>query len=84
MIIETLRSLPALAHLSIADQRAAYDTLASQLQLAEDVRCDPVDAAGVPAEWITTPPAVNERSIYYLHGGGYVIGSINTHRLFGT
>jgi monoterpene epsilon-lactone hydrolase len=52
----------------------------SQFQLPTDVRCDPVDAGGVPAEWITTPGVVPERVIYYLHGGGYVIGSINTHR----
>jgi acetyl esterase/lipase len=39
-----------------------------------------VDAGGVPAEWITTPEAVDERVIYYLHGGGYIMGSINTHR----
>jgi monoterpene epsilon-lactone hydrolase len=80
MIIETLRSRPAMAALSIEDQRAAFDALASQFPLAEDVRRDPVDAAGVPAEWITTPEALHERGIYYLHGGGYTLGSINTHR----
>jgi monoterpene epsilon-lactone hydrolase len=80
MIIETLRSRPAMADLSIEDQRAAFDALASQFPLAEDVRRDPVDAAGVPAEWITTPEALHERGIYYLHGGGYTLGSINTHR----
>jgi monoterpene epsilon-lactone hydrolase len=80
MIIETLRSRPAMADLSIEDQRAAFDALASQFPLAEDVRRDPVDAAGVPAEWITTPEALHEWGIYYLHGGGYTLGSINTHR----
>jgi monoterpene epsilon-lactone hydrolase len=80
MIIETLRSRPAMAGFSIEDQRAAFDALASQFPLAEDVRRDPVDAAGVPAEWITTPEALHERGIYYLHGGGYTLGSINTHR----
>jgi len=80
MIIGTLRSRPAMADLSIEDQRAAFDALASRFPLAEDVRRDPVDAAGVPAEWITTPEALHERGIYYLHGGGYTLGSINTHR----
>ena len=41
---------------------------------------EPVDAAGVPAEWITGPGASRDRAILYLHGGGYVIGSIATHR----
>jgi monoterpene epsilon-lactone hydrolase len=83
MIVEVLRSRPDQAGLSIEEQRAAFDELASQFTLAEDVRYEPADAAdaaGVPAEWITTPEAVHERVIYYLHGGGYSIGSISTHR----
>jgi monoterpene epsilon-lactone hydrolase len=80
MIVDVLRSRPAPTELSIEEQRAAFDRLTSQFPLAQDVRCEPVDAAGVPAEWISTPEAVDERVIYYLHGGGYVVGSINTHR----
>ena len=80
MIVQMLRSSPDLAGLSVEEKRAAYDALASPFQLAEDVRHRPVDAGGVPAEWITTPEAVDERVIYYLHGGGYIMGSINTHR----
>jgi len=79
-IVEVLRSRPSLAELSIEEQRVTFDTLTSQFQPAEDVRCERVDAGGVSAEWITTPEAADERIIYYLHGGGYVIGSINTHR----
>jgi acetyl esterase/lipase len=52
----------------------------TQFPLAEDVRCEPVDAGGVPAEWIITPQSVQERVICYLHGGGYMMGSIKTHR----
>jgi acetyl esterase/lipase len=79
-IVEVLRSGPALAELSVEEKRAAMDAFTSQFQLAEDVRCQPVDAGGVPGEWITAPEAVEERVIYYLHGGGYMMGSINTHR----
>ncbi len=79
-IVRVLRSGLPLAELSIEEQRAAFDMLTSQFQPAEDVRCEPVDAGGVPGEWITTPEAAHERAIYYLHGGGYTLGSINTHR----
>jgi monoterpene epsilon-lactone hydrolase len=79
-IVGLLRSGPPLAELSIEEQRAAFDMLTSQFQPAEDVRCEPVDVGGVPGEWITTLEAAHERVVYYLHGGGYVIGSINTHR----
>ena len=80
MIIDTLRSTPKMPDLSIEEQRAQMEVGLTQFQLPTDVRCDPVDAGGVPAEWITTPGVVAERVIYYLHGGGYVLGSINTHR----
>jgi monoterpene epsilon-lactone hydrolase len=45
-----------------------------------DVQCTPVHAGGVPAEWIAAPGAADDRVLLYLHGGGYVMGSIHTHR----
>jgi monoterpene epsilon-lactone hydrolase len=80
MIIDTFRSTPKLAGLSIEEQRAQMEVSFTQFQLPADVRCEPVNAGGVPAEWVTTPGVVAERVICYIHGGGYVIGSINTHR----
>ena len=49
-------------------------------RVAPDIKCDPVDAGGVPGEWIVAPNAAPDRAILYLHGGGYVMGSVNTHR----
>jgi acetyl esterase/lipase len=80
MIIDAMRSGPKWADLSIEEQRAQMEADLAQFKVPSDVRCDPVDTGGVPAEWITTPGAVAERVICYLHGGGYVMGSINTHR----
>ena len=43
-----------------------------------------IEAGGVPAMWITPKGAVQDRVILALHGGGFVTGSIYTHRkLFG-
>jgi acetyl esterase/lipase len=39
-----------------------------------------VEAGGVSAEWITAPNARAERTILYLHGGGFRMGSIDSHR----
>ena len=39
-----------------------------------------VDADGVPAEWFSTRASDPERVFLYLHGGGYAIGCINSHR----
>ena len=40
----------------------------------------PVVAGGVPAEWIDPAGGVTDRVMLYLHGGGYVAGSIDSHR----
>lgn len=79
-IIDAFRSQPALGELTIEEMRAQMEADFTQLPLAPHVRCQPVDAGGVPAEWVTTPESVEERVIYYLHGGAYVGGSITTHR----
>jgi len=49
-------------------------------RVAPDVKCEPLNAGGLSAEWIAGPGAQSDRVILYLHGGGYVTGSIKTHR----
>ena len=65
---------------TVADRRQGFDMLAAKLPTAPDITCEKVDAAGVPAEWVVAPGADASRVLLYLHGGGYVIGSIDTHR----
>jgi epsilon-lactone hydrolase len=48
--------------------------------LAADVRVEKVSAGGVPAEWTSTPGAVRDAAILYVHGGGYLLGSLDSHR----
>lgn len=74
-----LRAQPAF--LSIEQGRAAYDARGDIFPLAADVGVEPVSAHGVPAEWTYTPPAgTGGEVILYLHGGGYVWGSLKSHR----
>ena len=77
-VIERIKSQPQNPSASVEKRRAAMERIRERV--ATDVTCEPVDAGGVPAEWIAVPGAVKDRVILYLHGGGYVIGSINTHR----
>jgi len=44
--------------------------------LQPDVKVEPVAANGVRAEWSSTPGATDDAALLYLHGGGYVIGSL--------
>jgi monoterpene epsilon-lactone hydrolase len=64
----------------IAQMRIDADTRAKAFVLPADVTVQPVDANGVKAEWTTTPDADPSSAILYLHGGGYVICSLESHR----
>jgi monoterpene epsilon-lactone hydrolase len=77
-VIERIKSQPQNPNASIEKRRAGMERISEHV--AADVTCEPVNAGGVAAEWITAPDAESDRVILYLHGGGYVIGSINTHR----
>src|SRR5690349_14566467 len=60
--------------------RATMASAFSAFPSAGEVTCQPVSAGGVKAEWIVAKNAAPDRVIMYLHGGGYVMGSIATHR----
>ena len=79
-IVSLLRSRPGPETPDIGYSRAAYEKLAVLLGGAPDAKCEKVDADGVPAEWVAAPGIDSQRAVLYLHGGGYAIGSINTHR----
>lgn len=79
-LLDLLRSRPSPANLTMAERRARYEKLADWLGGAPDARCEPVDAGGVPAEWVAAPGVDPARAALLLHGGGYAIGSIATHR----
>jgi len=40
----------------------------------------PVDAGGVPAEWVLAPGVDDSRRVLYIHGGAFIAGSPNSHR----
>ncbi len=44
------------------------------------VRSKPENVSGIPAEWLIPENAAKDQALLYLHGGGYVIGSIASHR----
>lgn len=50
------------------------------LEFPSDVKQESVLAAGVPGYWFTPPSPRPRTAILYLHGGGYVMGSVATHR----
>lgn len=64
----------------LAERRKRLDALGGSYPLPGDVRVEPTSADGVPAEWTEAPGADPSRVLLYLHGGGYVSGSLTSHR----
>jgi acetyl esterase/lipase len=64
----------------IVQRRRDIDARGLQNKLPADVKVEPVIAGGVKAEWSSTPDADASKAVLYLHGGGYVIGSLDSHR----
>ena len=68
----------------LSERRKRLDDLGTQYKIASDVRIEHVDANGVSAEWSVTPHADPACVILFLHGGGYVSGSLASHRPLAT
>ena len=77
-VLEIVRAQPMNPNATPAQRRAGMEKISEHV--ARDVICTPVDVAGIRAEWVEAPDAAADRVILYLHGGGYVMGSIGTHR----
>jgi epsilon-lactone hydrolase len=50
--------------------------------IAANARLKLVDANGASAEWQVVPGAAQDKVLLYLHGGGYITGSIRSSRSF--
>ena len=78
-IIEMIKAQPLREGVPIEETRATFEALATVFPIADDVKREKADANGVPGEWLTPPGVSGDITVYYLHGGGYSIGSVNTH-----
>ena len=80
-VIEMMRARPPIpGGTAVEEMRAGMEEMTKNSPIPEGTRCEPVSADGVACEWIAAPNSHDDRTLLYLHGGGYVIGSISTHR----
>jgi monoterpene epsilon-lactone hydrolase len=75
-----LASLQAGEPPSLPELRMRYDGAAVLFPMPATVTVEKLSAGGVPSERLKAPASRADRVVLYLHGGGYVIGSINSHR----
>lgn len=77
--LKALLSGGNMSELAIADQRTAYDALSGMMPPHDSVTREKVSLKGIACEWYRDDNSNDESVLVYLHGGGYVIGSLTSH-----
>jgi acetyl esterase/lipase len=80
LIGQTMATTLDEAALPATELRARMESMVGTLPLLDGTTVETVDIDGVLAEWVRPAVVAADACILYLHGGGYVIGSCNTHR----
>jgi epsilon-lactone hydrolase len=62
---------------AIPEARVLYDQMGPPI--ADDIRQETFQINGVPAQLLIPPGADTDRALLFLHGGGYVYGSLVSH-----
>jgi monoterpene epsilon-lactone hydrolase len=71
---------PPIREVNLEKERSGFEAFAKLFKPLAEVKNTAVDVNGVPGEWITPLLVTNGRVILYLHGGYYMVGSIQSHR----
>jgi monoterpene epsilon-lactone hydrolase len=61
-------------------RRQRIEEVGSAWPAADDIKLEPINIGGLPAEWSIAPGSETSRALLYFHGGGYCSGSILSHR----
>ncbi len=61
----------------LAQMRADWEAL---FAAQGDARFESVQAGGVPCAWIEAPGVRRDQAVVYFHGGGFQVGSLQSHR----
>ena len=65
--------------LSLVGKRALFSMMLQTMPALRGTSAEKAWAGDVPVAWITPPSAKPGRLLYFLHGGGYTMGSIRSH-----
>ncbi len=78
-VVDMLRANPMLTG-DVLEMRAGMNAATAGAPPPEGATIQVVDAGGAPAEWTDADGVSGDAAIVYLHGGGYTMGSLDSHR----
>lgn len=79
-LVKRMRARPRQLDQTVDQSRADFEAMSRNFKPAADASFERVDADGVAAEWVSTEAGKQLPVILFFHGGGYCIGSAETHR----
>ena len=79
-IIFQVTSRPSLESIGVERYRQLLEKSARAFKPDQSVIPEAFSINGIDAEWLNPPDPESGRIILYIHGGGFIAGSINSHR----
>ena len=81
-LVVTIREQTGVASpdLTLEERRQAMEDMQAQITTPDDISLQNVDMNGIPGRWVRAPGARDDAVVLYFHGGGYVMGSLDTHQ----
>jgi phosphinothricin tripeptide acetyl hydrolase len=73
------RRPPATLETTLA-ARDLFEDAGTLIGIPVGATVEPADADGVPVEWMRVADSAPDRNLMYIHGGAYVMGSVNASR----
>ena len=78
-LYELFKEFPLTPNEGLEAMRIAYNGMADKFAIKDDIKFEAVDIDGVRAEMISAPYCIGDKIIMYLHGGAYVMGTIEMY-----
>lgn len=66
---------------SVSDFREGIDKVTSKMKLPKDILSEKFRINSIEAEWIIPKDFQKNKVLLYIHGGGFISGSTQTHRM---
>lgn len=80
MIVKLMRRSLFIHKTETHTHRISFERLSNITKYPRFVEKEEVLYAGIPSAWFKAAKTSNDKVILYLHGGGYCVGSYNSHR----
>ncbi len=80
IVLKQISSRPSLESIGVEQYRALLEKSASMFKIDKTVTYEQVNLDSVKGAWLTPQGFTDGKIVLYIHGGGFIAGSINSHR----